>query len=288
MLYAVQTLSSEEDVLKKLLEEWFNYERESEEENIKDEIRRAGKIQVFNFTADYFFKTNKINPHIKTPTTPTTPTKTNTTASNTNNSKTTSKFIDSKSRPKWLDDEDIEELKSENTVIDDRLHVTIGEPMAEKDLYRRTRDNGFAIIRRRLFPGYLFISTSDPLALDALVKDARYKRYLNRFMKILHTGNISGSIHIPTDAIFIPLKPSEEGPLLELSRGGKNIELSQGIIGRDGKLKVMVGPLKGKEKYVRRFDAHKRVAYLTIPGSDSKYMQRIKLGLEITENRSRK
>ena len=56
------------------------------------------------------------------------------------------------------------------------------------------------------------------------------------------------------------------------------IGMSKGVI-RDGNAVITKGPLKGRERLIRKIDRHKRIAEIEIPiGSDKK---RVAVGLEI-------
>ena len=76
------------------------------------------------------------------------------------------------------------------------------------------------------------------------------------------------------------LIPCETPYMKELCQEGNLIGMSRGVI-RDGKVIVTAGPLKGRERLIRRIDRHKRTAEIEIPFADKN--TRITVGLEIYE-----
>ena len=66
----------------------------------------------------------------------------------------------------------------------------------------------------------------------------------------------------------------------ELCRNGILIEISRGVI-RNGAPVITSGPLKGRERLIRRIDRHKRTAEIEIPFAGDK--RRVTVGLEIYE-----
>lgn len=104
--------------------------------------------------------------------------------------------------------------------------------------------------RRMLLPGYIFLSG---------------------------IGTISWK---ESDAKSVFLSPSEYPYPREMCQWGNLIGMSGGII-KNGILTVTSGPLKGREKLIRRIDRHKRTAEIEIPFADGK--KQVTVGLEIYE-----
>lgn len=78
----------------------------------------------------------------------------------------------------------------------------------------------------------------------------------------------------------LSLSPCEPSFLKELCKEDSLIDLSRGVI-KDGILTITSGPLKGRERLIRRIDRHKRTAEIEIP-IDGKRWQ-VTVGLEIYE-----
>lgn len=78
----------------------------------------------------------------------------------------------------------------------------------------------------------------------------------------------------------LSLAPCEAPYLKDLCRDGRLIEMSRGVI-RNGAPVVTSGPLKGRERLIRRIDRHKRTAQIEIPLAGEN--RRITVGLEIYE-----
>ena len=76
-----------------------------------------------------------------------------------------------------------------------------------------------------------------------------------------------------------PLRPEQEEFLKALMQPDtKTISMSTGYI-KDGTTHVTQGPLQGREKFIRRIDRHKRLAWLVLPAGDGQ--QELRTGLEI-------
>ena len=76
-----------------------------------------------------------------------------------------------------------------------------------------------------------------------------------------------------------PLRPEQEEFLKALIQPDtKTISMSTGYI-KDGTTHVTQGPLQGREKFIRRIDRHKRLAWLVLPAGDGQ--QELRTGLEI-------
>ena len=124
------------------------------------------------------------------------------------------------------------------------------------------------LVKRLLFPGYLFFVTDDPEALN---------RELSRVpMPIRLLGNEENS--------FFPLTDKERDWFLSFMDGNHTVRMSEGYISGD-KITVTRGPLMGLEGDIRKIDRHKRRAYIdvslfgrTVPAS---------VGLEIVRKTER-
>lgn len=118
------------------------------------------------------------------------------------------------------------------------------------------------VTQKRVFlPGYLFVATEE---IDELERQLRRVDGKAGFL-----GNDGG---------ILPLS-QEETDFLE-GLGGKEqiIRMSEGVIEKS-QLKVMAGPLRGKERMIRKIDRHKRRAYLEVPMFGG--MQTVRAGLEV-------
>ena len=58
----------------------------------------------------------------------------------------------------------------------------------------------------------------------------------------------------------------------------KTVSMSTGYI-KDGTTYVTQGPLQGREKFIRRIDRHKRLAWLMLPEGEGQW--ELRTGLEI-------
>lgn len=114
-----------------------------------------------------------------------------------------------------------------------------------------------------LFPGYVFMITEDIQKLYMELKQ------VIGLTKIIGTGEE-----------LIPLSLEEVCFLKEFGKETQVVELSVGKI-VNGKTIITDGPLKGKERFIRKIDRHKRKAYLEIP-MFGKIME-TQVGLEIKE-----
>ena len=101
-------------------------------------------------------------------------------------------------------------------------------------------------VERILFPGYLFVRTSDPDALHERLRS--FKEYIRL---------------LGDDEAFQALAPGEERILLQLTGGMRRLEVSTGIL-VNGRVKVIEGPLMGFDQYIVRYDRHKMKAELEI------------------------
>ncbi|MCC8168312.1 MAG: antiterminator LoaP [Clostridiales bacterium] len=111
------------------------------------------------------------------------------------------------------------------------------------------------------FPGYVFLVSDDEEKLY------RYLKGIPRFTRMLGTGNE-----------VVPLNEREVVYLKQF--GGKEhiAQMSEGIIEGD-RVKVLMGPLKGMEAFIKKIDRHKRKAYLELELFGR--TQSVEMGLEI-------
>ena len=117
----------------------------------------------------------------------------------------------------------------------------------------------WSVVRRVLFPGYIFMITQQPKELKiALGKMQGWKN-------LLSTGDE-----------IVPITSAEEKALEELMSQGHVIRASRGII-QDDKIIVTEGPLMGKEGLIRKIDRHKRLAYLEMELMGEKIQTRVSL-----------
>ena len=125
----------------------------------------------------------------------------------------------------------------------------------EKRIHGKTQ-----LISSRMFPGYLFIHSTDVMNLFVrihLVKDRHFMQTLTKLLR--------------TDTVFSPISKKEEHDLyallgeeeLPVTKNSHNMAMSRGII-RDGKVIILSGPLVGKEDSIIRVDRHKKLAILSI------------------------
>ena len=117
---------------------------------------------------------------------------------------------------------------------------------------RRIRGT-WTVVRKVLFPGYVFAVTDRPDDLG--------------LTKLLGTGQE-----------IVPLTEEEKNFLEELGGREQIVAMSEGIIEGDQVI-VTKGPLKGKEGMIRKIDRHKRKVWLEVKMFGK--MQRVEAGLEI-------
>lgn len=153
----------------------------------------------------------------------------------------------------------------EDAVAQDCLR-RVGRPLladcfAPRVVRMRKRDGVWVREQRLLYPGYLFMLTTDAQALD---------RELRRLaLPVTLTGaddvsNTTGTHH------YTPLKESEQALLESVLDERHVLQPSTGVIER-GRLKVGRGPLRGHEGRIRKVDRHRRVAFVDagVPGCDA-------------------
>lgn len=116
-----------------------------------------------------------------------------------------------------------------------------------------------------LFPGYVFVVTSDIRKLHDGLKT------VIGLTKLLGTGRE-----------IVPLSEGEKEFLLSFGGEEQVVQMSEGII-IGSQVIIHSGPLKGKEGYIRKIDRHKRKAWLELPFLGG--MQRVQVGLEIVSRK---
>lgn len=115
--------------------------------------------------------------------------------------------------------------------------------------------------KKVLFPGYLFLAGEEP-------EEWRPKLEL--------LSGVSGLLGTGRDAV--PLEEEEEWFLKKMGGQEHVVGLSVGNI-EQGRLIVTSGPLRGMERYVRKIDRHKRLAWLEMPMLGES--RRAQVGLEV-------
>lgn len=121
------------------------------------------------------------------------------------------------------------------------------------------------ILKKLLFPGYVFVISDD---IDQLYQ--KLKKVIG-LTKLIGTGKE-----------IIPLTEEEVRLLMKFGGEEQIVAMSKGII-EGSKVIINSGPLKGMEGYIRKIDRHKRKAYLEVPMFNG--MQNIQVGLEIVSKR---
>ncbi|MCD8335869.1 MAG: antiterminator LoaP [Lachnospiraceae bacterium] len=117
------------------------------------------------------------------------------------------------------------------------------------------------VLKKVLFPGYIFMVTDD---LEELF--FRLKR-VQGMTKILGTGDE-----------IVPLTEEEVSFMQRFGGEKQVVEISKGIL-EGNQVKILSGPLTGKEALIKKIDYHKRRAYLELEMFGR--MQKICLGLEV-------
>ncbi|OUO57999.1 hypothetical protein B5F74_11335 [Collinsella sp. An271] len=131
----------------------------------------------------------------------------------------------------------------------------------------RRRDGAWKRETRLLFPGYVFVTTSD------INRVAQHLRELPFYAKV-----IGGR-----DEAYVPLLPEEVAWLQALTNvDSHTVELSCGVIEGD-EVKIWKGPLKGQEAKIKKIDRHKRLAFLEMHMFGRTKI--VKVGLEIVSKR---
>lgn len=123
------------------------------------------------------------------------------------------------------------------------------------------------LVRGLLFPGYIFVQTSDPVELA------------NRLAGVPAFTRLLGG----SDDQFIPLTDDEVTWLNAFTDVETHVlGMSEGVIEGDRVL-VTRGPLRGHEAQIVRVDRHKRIALLRVQMFGS--TKDLKVGLEIVRKR---
>lgn len=131
---------------------------------------------------------------------------------------------------------------------------------------KRRVQGEWRILKKLLFPGYVFVITED---METLYQ--QLKRVIG-LTKLLGTGRE-----------ITPLTEDETAFLKRFGGEEQIVAMSEGII-EGSKVIVNSGPLQGMEGYIRKIDRHKRRAYLEIPFFGR--VQNVQVGLEIVEKRN--
>ena len=126
---------------------------------------------------------------------------------------------------------------------------------------KRKIRGSWTTIQKVLFPGYVFIVSQKIEDLYVHLK------HIMGFTKLIGSGNE-----------IVPLTQKEKKFLLSLGGEEQVVTMSEGII--EGKqVKVLEGPLAGREGMIRRIDRHKRKAWMEVDMFGRK--QLVQVGLEI-------
>ena len=113
----------------------------------------------------------------------------------------------------------------------------------------------------RLFPGYVFLDS------DKLTQLYMDLKQVSGLTKLLKTGDE-----------VIPLSKEEVGFLQSFGGAEQVVVMSEGVI-ENSKVRVISGPLVGKEGFIKRIDRHKRKAFLEMEMFGR--VQKVQVGLEI-------
>lgn len=119
----------------------------------------------------------------------------------------------------------------------------------------------------RLFPGYVFVQTEDPLKVQQLL------RAVPTFTRMLGSAGDT----------FLPLAPDEVTWInIHTNADTHVVEMSEGIIEGD-RVVVTSGPLRGQEASISHIDRHKRLAWVDVDMFGRH--KTIRVGLEIVAKR---
>lgn len=102
------------------------------------------------------------------------------------------------------------------------------------------------VFQKILFPGYVFLDTEKVEQLCIAIK------HIQGFARVLGTENE-----------VIPLTEDEVAFLNAFGGEERVVPISMGVI-ENSKVRILSGPLMGKEGYIKKIDRHKRKAYLEI------------------------
>jgi transcriptional antiterminator NusG len=156
--------------------------------------------------------------------------------------------LNQKGVPMWYA---VQVLTGEEELVRQLCEMQISEEILEKcfiPYYERPKrfHGQWHTLRQVLFPGYVFLITSDVYALYEALKQIQH------FTKILGNENC--------------LLPLHEGEVAFLERlgGEKHVTaLSIGIIEQD-QVRITAGPLMGLEGCIKKIDRHKRTARIRV------------------------
>lgn len=119
----------------------------------------------------------------------------------------------------------------------------------------------------RLFPGYVFVQTDDPVGVQQLL------RAVPTFTRMLNSAGDT----------FLPLTRDEVTWInVHTNADTHVVEMSEGVIEGD-RVVVTSGPLKGHEASIARVDRHKRLAWVDMDMFGRH--KTIRVGLEIVAKR---
>lgn len=117
------------------------------------------------------------------------------------------------------------------------------------------------VLQKILFPGYLFVETEDlPGLCEAL-------RPVIGLTKLIGTGRE-----------IVPLTQEEQTFLWEMGGPEHLVAMSEGVI-ENSCIRILSGPLKGREGLIRKIDRHKRKAWLEMELFGR--LQQVEVGLEV-------
>ncbi len=134
-------------------------------------------------------------------------------------------------------------------------------------LRKRRYCGGWHMEKKPLFPGYVFLTSSEPEVLFLSLKR------VPGLTRLLGTGEE-----------IVPLSAGEEKFLIKLGGEKQIVESSIGVIEND-QIIITSGPLLGMEGCIRKIDRHKRAAWLEV-----RMMGRTieaQVGLEVVEKKNK-
>lgn len=135
-----------------------------------------------------------------------------------------------------------------------------------REIMRRI-DGAWHKRRERLFPGYVFVQTDDPVRVQQLL------RTVPTFTRMLGSAGDT----------FLPLTRDEVTWInIHTNADTHVVEMSEGVIEGD-RVVVTSGPLKGHEASISRIDRHKRLAWVDVEMFGRQ--KTIRVGLEIVAKR---
>lgn len=117
------------------------------------------------------------------------------------------------------------------------------------------------IQQKILFPGYIFVITED---IESLYKQLKC---VIGMTKLLGTGEE-----------IVPLAEDEIRFMQNFGGEEQVVKMSEGVI-EQSEVKILSGPLQGKEGFIKKIDRHKRKAWLEMEMFGR--LQTIQVGLEV-------